>query len=275
MSVLDADGARDRAHSAAAPNSLRQLLSEGSLRGVVQVIPAVEVTEVLARSCADFVMLDGEHADFSPGSLGAYVRAAEYLGMPVLYRAESSSAPLGKALDSGVAGIVVPRVESGAEARRVARATRFAPLGARGLGAGRASGHGTDMLGLLRTANDRVLVAIMIETAGGLEALDEILAVDGIDLVFIGPTDLAASLGVQMGSEEHEQAIERIVTATVRAGRFSGVHCSDEDQARRVEALGARFLSIGLDSVLLAGAARALLGSADHTSSPAEPGATY
>lgn len=275
MSVLDANGTGDRAYSAGTANSLRQLLVEGSLRGVVQVIPAVEITEVLARSCADFVMLDGEHADFSPGSLSAYVRAAEYLGMPVLYRAESSSAPLGKALDSGVAGIVVPRVESEAEARRVVEATRFAPLGARGLGAGRASGHGSDMLGLLRTANGQVLVAIMIETAAGLEALDEILAVDGIDLVFIGPTDLAASLGVQMGSDEHEQAIERIVTATVQAGRLSGVHCSDGDQARRVEALGARFLSIGLDSALLAGAARTLLTPADSTLVPAAPGATY
>lgn len=255
--------------------SIRQRLSERSLRGAFQVIPAVEVTEVLAKSGADFVVLDGEHADFSLGSLSGYVRAGEHLGLPVLYRVESSSSLLGKALDSGVAGIVVPRVESAAEARRVVEATRFAPLGARGLGAGRASGHGSDMLGLLRTANDRVLVAIMIETAAGLEALDEILTVDGIDLVFIGPTDLAASLGVQMGSDEHEHAIERIVTATVQAGRFSGVHCSDEDQARRVEALGARFLSIGLDSVLLAGAARSLLRPADRTSSPAEPGAIY
>lgn len=77
--------------TANASGSVREGLARGSLRGVFQVIPAVEVTEVLAKSGADFVVLDGEHADFSLGSLSGYVRAGEPLGLPVLYRVESSS----------------------------------------------------------------------------------------------------------------------------------------------------------------------------------------
>lgn len=233
----------------------RRLAAEGA-RGLFQIIPSPVVTEALSLSGADFVLVDGEHGAFGIERLEEMVRAGEARGLTILYRAASSADDLAKALDSGVAGIVVPRVESVEEALAAIRATRFPPLGARGVGPGRAGFFGLDM-GALR--DEAALVVLMIETRAGLEALEEIVALEGVDVIMVGPYDLAASLGLGFGSPEHERAIARIREAATAAGRICGVHCPDPETAARRQAEGFRFLTVGFDTACLVEGARAMM----------------
>lgn len=236
-------------------NDIRSQLSQRALRGTFQVIPDPVVTEILAASGANFVIVDGEHGTVGIERLESLVRAGETQGVPIIYRAASASDDISKALDTGVAGIVIPRLESAEEARQVVRAVRFPPLGARGIGPGRAALYGLNMADLRQTANDELFLCLMIETRDGLEALDSILAVEGFDGVMIGPADLASSLGVAMGSVEHLAAIETISHGVQAAGKICGIHCRDGEDAIARASIGIHLLAVGLDCTFLADAA--------------------
>lgn len=179
---------------------LKDRLDAGALKGTFQELGTPAVTELLGLAGADFVVIDGEHGTFSIDRLEDYVRAGSSSGTAVLYRAASSSDQLARALDTGIAGIVVPRVESGAQAHAVVDAVRFPPVGSRGLGPGRTSGYGVALDELRTSGNDEVLVVAMVETKAGLGAVDEIAQTPGIDAIMIGPADLASSLNVDSGS---------------------------------------------------------------------------
>ena len=239
---------------------LLSAIAQGPVRGTFQVIPSEVVTEVLGYAGADFVVVDGEHGTFGIESLQRMVRAAEAGGLSALYRAASADDDLSKALDTGIAGLVVPRVESAAEAQAVVQAVRFAPVGARGVGPGRASRHGLNMMELSREANAQVLLALMVETRKGLDNLASIVAVPGVDVIMVGPADLAVSMGVEPGSDAHVAAIRSIKDAALAAGKHAGVHCADAANAAQRIAEGFRFLPIGLDSSMLFGSAIGLFG---------------
>lgn len=237
---------------------LRQL-ETGAVRGTFQIIPSAAVTEVIGRMGADFVLVDGEHSSISIDRLEDLVRAGDAVRTPVLYRAASSADDLAKILDTGVAGLVVPRVESAAEARAVVRATRFPSLGARGLGPGRAAAFGLEMANVRANANSEVALCLMVETLTGLEAIDEIAATPGFDVIMIGPADLASSLDVAYGDPVLVDAIQRIRESATAAGKHAGIHCTDADDAARRAAEGFGFLTIGVDIAFVAkGAAQAL-----------------
>lgn len=234
---------------------IRKQLQQNALRGTFQIIPDPVVTEILAVAGAEFVLVDGEHGTIGIERLESLVRAGEARGLPLLYRVASVSDDISKALDTGIAGIVIPRVESAHEARQVVRAVRFPPLGARGIGPGRAALFGLDMANLRQRANDELLLCLMIETRAGLEALDAILGVEGIDAIMIGPADLASSLGIAAGGAEHSAAIETIRSRTHAANKICGIHCRDAQDAASREADGFHLLAIGLDTAFLAAAA--------------------
>lgn len=242
--------------------SVRARLAHTPLRGTFQVLGHPAVTEVLALSGPDFVIADAEHAALGIETIEALVRAGDARGLDVLVRVAGIDASLSRTLDTGAAGIVVPRVESAADAAAVVRATRFPPLGARGLGPARACDFGLDLVSHRATANDELLVVIMVETAAGLAAVDEIAAVDGIDVILIGPADLASSLGVPAGSAEHSAAISTITAAARAAGRHVGIHCASASDADAFEVGGMRLLVIGTDVAFLASAAFAQFTSA-------------
>ncbi len=233
-------------------------LRDVGVRGTFQIIPSPVVTEVLARVDADFALVDGEHGSIGIERLEDLVRAGQSRGLPVFYRVASSGDDLAKALDTGVTGIVVPRIESAEEARYVAQATRFPPLGARGIGPGRAAGYGLDMQLLRETANNEMLLVLMIETQAGLDSIDAIAAVEGIDILMIGPVDLASSLNIPFGCSQHEAAIERIRKTVTESGKLCGMHCRDDEDAVRRTKEGFRFLTIGTDIAFLADGARCM-----------------
>ena len=239
--------------------SLRAAIAERSFVGTFQIIGSPTVTEVLALSGADIIVPDAEHAAFDLPILEQLVRAGDLRGASVVIRVPGIGNDLSRALDTGAAGVIVPRVESAAEAEAIVRATRFPPMGARGIGPARATSYGLDIPTYRERADDELLVVAMVETRAGLDAVDEIVAVDGIDVILIGPADLASSLGAPIGSSEHTDAVSRILETALAAGRQVGIHCADADSAALFRDRGVRLLLIGTDVSFLSDAASANL----------------
>jgi 2-keto-3-deoxy-L-rhamnonate aldolase RhmA len=240
------------APTARRPSDLVSALGRGPVLGTFQVMPGPAVTEVLAFAGADVVCLDAEHAAFDIASLEHHVRAAQSVGGTALIRVPEIGAVLSRSLDTGAAGVVVPRVETAAQAAAAVAAVRFPPTGVRGLGGGRAAAYGLELETHRDRANDSTLLVVMVETGAGLENVEAIAAVDGVDVIFAGPVDLASSLGVPVGSDVHETAVRRILDAGLAAGRHVGLLCADAEAAARYAALGARLLMVSLDAAVLA-----------------------
>jgi 4-hydroxy-2-oxoheptanedioate aldolase len=129
---------------------------------------------------------------------------------------------IGAMLDRGALGIVVPMVHSADDAAAAAFAMRYPPRGGRSMGPYGCAGYGSDYL---KRANEEVFLAVQIESKQGLENVEEIFAVEGVDGCWVGPGDLAASLGVEFGSAAHEEAIIRIREACDKAGKIPGIYC--------------------------------------------------
>ena len=240
-----------------ATRALRATVASEAVVGTFQIIAGPTVTEVLAVSGAEVIVADAEHAAFDFPILEQLVRAGEYRGASVVIRVPGIGSDLSRALDTGAAGVIVPRVESAAEAAEIVRATRFPPIGARGIGPARATVYGLDIPTYRAAANDDLLVVAMIETRAGLDAVDEIVAVEGIDLIMVGPADLASSLGTTVGSPEHTDAVTHILEKALAAGRQVGIHCADAAEAERFRDRGVRLLLIGTDVSFLATTAAA------------------
>jgi 4-hydroxy-2-oxoheptanedioate aldolase len=158
-------------------------------------------------------------------------------------------------LDIGAQTLIIPMVDSAEQAESLVRAVRYPPRGIRGVGSalGRAS-RWNRTAGYLQAAEAEITLIVQIETGGGLERLDEIAAVDGVDAVFIGPSDLAASLG-HLGEQEHAEvvaAVEAAIAAVGRLGKPVGVNAFAEATARRYLDAGCRFILVGADVTLLA-----------------------
>ena len=166
-------------------------------------------------------------------------------------------------LDTGAQTLLVPMVQSAEEAAAAVAAVRYPPAGIRGVGSALArSSRWNRIPDYLERANDEMCVIVQIETPRAIDALDEILAIDGVDGAFIGPADLSASMGY-LGKPEHPevtQVIEAAIARIVKSGKAAGILHSGVPQARHYLSLGATFVAVGVDAVLLARAAEKLAG---------------
>ncbi len=237
--------------------------------------------ELCAGCGFDWVLIDGEHAPNDLRStlacLQAVAAAASDGGagaaQPVVRVPHGDPALIKQVLDIGATTILVPMVETAAQAAQLVRAMRYPPEGTRGVGSAIArSSRWARHPDYLHEANERACLLVQVESRTGLEQLDAIAAVDGVDGVFIGPADLSASLG-HLGDPGHAEvraAIDAAIVAIGRAGKAPGILTGDDALARHYVALGARFVAIGVDTILLARAARAL---AARFAAPAPGGA--
>lgn len=184
-------------------------------------VPSPMVAEIACAARPDFVCIDMEHGPIAPTMAEDMLRAAALWHVPALVRVPGpDAAAIGLALDSGAAGVLVPRVSSADEAHAAVAAARFPPEGRRGLGPCRASVYGRDLPDYLLRARGLTVVAIQIETVEALDALDAILAVPGIDLAFIGPGDLGVGLAASARDTPLQSAIDTVLD------RAAAAHCA-------------------------------------------------
>lgn len=231
--------------------TLREHLRARAVLGTFVQTPHPVTAEFLSGFGLDFLCIDAEHAAMGVETVQALVAAAAPVAALVRV-AENGAAHVGAALDSGAAGVLVPRVSSGAEAAAAVRFARYPPLGERGAGPGRAGGYGRSLDEYLGRANEQLVVAVQVETRAALDRLDEILAVAGVDVVFFGPGDLALSLGVPLGGEKVYEAVESGFARALAAGRTVGAHANGAVDAAHWLARGARLLTLGSDLTFLA-----------------------
>lgn len=172
--------------------------------------------EILATAGFDFLVVDGEHSENTVRDLANLVRAVDATGADTATMARVSGpdrAEIRRVLDFGPDAVLVPQIESVEMAREAVAATTYPPAGVRGVAGGRASGYGTDIDEYVAGANDAVATVLQVETEGAVQDLEEIVAIDGLDALFVGPADLSARLGA-FGDFEDERvrsALERIV----------------------------------------------------------------
>ncbi|AAF12475.1 4-hydroxy-2-oxoheptanedioate aldolase [Deinococcus radiodurans] len=232
--------------------------------------------EICAGAGFDWLLIDGEHAPNDVRSTLAQLQAlAAYPVAPVVRPPVGDTHLIKQYLDLGVQTLLVPMVDTPEQARQLVQATRYPPQGIRGVGSALARASRWNAVpDYLTRANDEICLLVQVESRLGLENLDEIAAVEGVDGVFIGPADLSASLG-HLGHPGHPdvaQAIEDALRRIVGAGKAAGILSADERLARHYLALGATFVAVGVDTTLLARAARTLAASfKDKSREEAEP----
>ncbi len=203
----------------------------------------------------DFIVFDGEHGTIEPRDCENMVRAAEVHDVTPIIRVNSNQPPIIlRYLDTGAQGLHVPWVNSAQEAEQVISSVKYYPRGIRGLASVRAADYGqTVPLGeYTQKANSETLVVIHIETAEAVDRLPEILGVDGIDVVFIGPTDLSQSYGVP-GQADHptvRAAIQRIVDAAAASNVAIGTLTTSIQAAQEWQRRGARYITITVEALL-------------------------
>ena len=219
--------------------------------------------EIVARVGWDCLVADMQHSLTGFDEVVRLLQVTTNLGATMLVRPPAlDPALIGRLLDAGASGIICPLVSSAAEARKLVDACRYPPLGSRSIGPIRARlVFGEDYL---ETANAGVLAIAMIENAGGLAELDEIAGVAGIDGLFAGPNDIAASLGhpPRMDTDHPVvvEALRRVARGAVAAGVIAGVACETAAYAKRMHAEGYRLFVTGSDLRMMGAASTALLG---------------
>ncbi|MEO0939416.1 MAG: HpcH/HpaI aldolase/citrate lyase family protein [Pseudomonadota bacterium] len=219
-------------------------------------------TELMGTAGFDWLLIDAEHTAYDVAALRGQLVALEASDSHAVLRVPVGETwILKQVLDLGAQSVLVPMVESAEQAQEVARAVKYPPHGTRGVGytTTRASGFGA-IADYGTTADDQVCLLVQVENLKGLEALDDILAVDGIDGVFVGPADLSADMGY-MGQLTHPEVMKTITDTLARiaaSGKAPGILSTDKAVLDAAMEAGARFVAVGLDSALLARSARAL-----------------
>ncbi|MBK9021095.1 MAG: HpcH/HpaI aldolase/citrate lyase family protein [Sulfuritalea sp.] len=215
--------------------------------------------EILASAGFDWLVIDAEHSPNSPASVLPQLQAAAPYPPQLLVRPMNHDPALIKQyLDIGAQTLMLPLVDNEEQAGALVRAMRYPPQGIRGVASSMARAacwNGVE--GYVRHANDEVCLVVQIETRAALQNLDAILAVDGVDAAFIGPADLAASLGHpgDSGHPEVRSAIEDALGRIAASGKAAGVFVADPMLARRYRDCGASFIAVGGDTTLLRNAA--------------------
>ena len=237
--------------------------------------------ELCAGTGFDWLLIDGEHAPNDLRSiLGQLQAIAPYASHPVARLPTSHGSGgtvlIKQYLDLGVQTLLVPMVDTAAQAAELVRAVRYPPAGIRGMAGARASRWGA-YPDYVHLANDQICLLVQAESAVALENLDAIAAVAGVDGVFIGPADLSASMGY-VGNPGHPEvvaAIDDAIQRIIRAGKAAGILATDEALARRYLSMGATCVAVGLDTQLLARACRNLVAAFKSGATALPPSTTY
>jgi 4-hydroxy-2-oxoheptanedioate aldolase len=219
--------------------------------GYTLSLGSVLVAEMLANTGIDFIMLDGQHGSYGPSgdvTIGSFLAMAAGAAVPMARVARNDYTLIGRLLDEGALGIIVPMVHTAEEAKAAADACRFPPVGTRSWGWGRAMQYGDDYSDWI---DEQVFVAVQIESAQAVENAEAIMATPGVDGCWLGPSDLALSMGIHprdmFQHDGHRRMLERVVQACRNTGTIPGFASNDPEDALRRAAEGFQFLTAGGD----------------------------
>jgi len=239
-------------------NPLKRSLADGGYAFGTMVFEFF--TPGLAQICkaagAEFVLYDMEHSAVDVHTMKQQFALCRGLGLAPMVRVPATQYHfIARMLDAGAFGIMVPMVETVEQAKEIVAATRYPPAGRRGAAFGMAHDdyEGGDVVGKIAAANARTMVICLIETARGVENVDAIAAVDGVDVCWLGHFDLTNFMGIpaQFDNPAYLAAVDKILAACKRHGRTPGFMAADEDWARSYMAKGFRMVAYGVDSALL------------------------
>lgn len=229
----------------------------------------VSIAEILASAGYDWVVVETEHTAIDVSEVLRLIIAIEGRGaVPLVRLAWNDPIQCKAVLDSGAAGVIVPMINSKADAELAVKSAKYPPLGSRGVGLARAQGYGQNFADYVRDANDATLLMVQIEHIEAVRNIEEILSVPGIDGIFIGPYDLSMSMGMP-GRLDHPDIVaakQRVLDATLARGLVAGIHLVHPDRASSEIAEcvqdGYRFIALGTDILFLGDSARALHAAA-------------
>jgi 4-hydroxy-2-oxoheptanedioate aldolase len=249
---------------------MRETLRDGDpVVGTWASLADPAIPELLAPD-ADFVVLDTEHTPNSLETVADCARAVDAApgqALPLARVAWNDPVRIKRLLDTGVAGVMVPMVESAEEADAAVEACRYPPDGVRGIATARASDYGRNFESYVERANEDVLTVLQVETEAGVENAADIAAVEGVDALFVGPADLSANLGV-FGEWSHPDLVDAISTvldAGAAADTPVGTLGSRSEEVRALGSLGFDFLVAGVDTAMLLDGVAEAVGAARET----------
>jgi 4-hydroxy-2-oxoheptanedioate aldolase len=235
------------------PNRVKEQLAAGRVATILAGTNDPDLIDQLGTLDVDGIWLEGEHGGVDYADLGNLTRACDLWGKTSIVRVmDNDYATIYRTLDRGAQGIVVPHVNTGAEARAVVEAGKFAPLGKRGMFTSR---QGFGVGDYFKAANDQSLLLVLIEDIAGVRNLDEIVKVDHLDVFFVAPNDLATSMGHigDMGHPEVQRTVDGAIKKIVESGRVAGTLVSSAN-VERYTRMGVRVVMTSFFPWIQAGA---------------------
>ena len=238
------------------------LQGEKKLYGMFLGIPNTSVAELCAGAGFDWLIIDGEHSPFDLQSIMAHLQAMSSFPVSAIVRpVEGQTAIIKQMLDVGAQSLLIPMVDTAEQAAIMVRSCKYPPQGIRGLGTAMARAAQWNRIpNYLHKANDEVCLIVQIETVLGLENIDEISAVEGVDALFIGPSDLSASMGY-VGQQDHPDVVAAVCKAIVSikaSGKHAGVLAVKKELIDKYSEAGAKFIGVGVDTAVLSNATKQL-----------------
>lgn len=242
--------------------SFRGRLKEGELLlGTLVTMASPEPAEIFSRAGFDWLFIDMEHSPLDVSDARTLIQAAAGRAACILRVPLNDEIWLKKALDTGCDGVLIPQVNSKADALKAVRLSKYPPVGTRSVGITRAQAYGADGGEYLRTANEETAIIVQIEHRDAVANLEEILSVEGIDAALIGPYDLSASFGKPGKIDEPEvrDAIRHVQTICREKGVPLGIFSATAEGAKTYLAEGYRLIAVSSDILMLVNSARELL----------------
>ncbi|MCB0195602.1 MAG: aldolase [Anaerolineae bacterium] len=240
------------------PNLMKQALQNGQsvIGTMVAEIRQPSVMQLLKNAGFDVAIIDNEHGPFNIETIADLSRTARYVGLTPIVRVPDLAYPyIAQSLDAGAQGIMLPRVYTADQVRQAVEIMKYSPLGKRGsaLSRGQTNFQAGPLADTLAAANQESLLIVQIETKEAVENIEDIVAIPGVDVALIGPTDLSVSLGIhgQLTSPDLHAAIETTMAACQRANVFPAIHINDLEQAAYWARKGMRFVSSSAEVGLL------------------------
>lgn len=246
-------------------NNVKKKLDEGkNVLGTFFELGSEEVVESLGYTGLDFIIVDTEHGPYSVESTTRFTRAAEVVGLTTMVRVSDISRPsILRNLDIGAKGLIVPCVETVDEVRKLVEWAKYTPVGKRGYFKARSAGYGEkdfarNLDEYFATCNRETLLIPQCETIGCLESIEDMMAMDGVDGIFVGPFDLSIGLGIpaQFDDPSFKAALGRILKAAKDNNKYAFIFSPDSNSAKSMFEMGYQGVAVNMDAGFLMGAVK-------------------